>query len=563
MLWRLGTGEIGGKAMGLEFFRSRVGLDDWQARFAPHRLLFADTAVLRTDLFAEFVEERGLLETFDMEEDADVRERFLSERLTRRLRSALERYVEKKKFPIAVRSSARNEDALNHPFAGLYTTVLLPNNHEDPGVRLRQLESAVKLVYASTFMKNPKHYMRSHNLSIENERMAVILQELVGGAHGRHFFPHVAGVAQSLNFFPVSYLKPEHGIALLVMGLGKAAVDGKFAMRFSPAYPLVRPQFQQIGEIMRSRQRELFALDLEKNGIDIGSEDDTLELIPVRDVIDNDIIPYIASTYIPSERVIYQGVRKEGTVILTFDRLLSSELVPLPEILKWLLEKNEEWWNVPVDLEFAVNFQFHGSRATADFYPLQARPLVAHSTADEVDLPENVEPGRVVVRSGQAMGNGSLDGIRHIIYVPLQALDPAKSTKLASQVGMLSRRLMEQGHTFMLVGPGRWGTTNPYLGIPVAYAHIEGARVIVEVTWEELMVEPSQGTHFFLNIATGSVMYLSVDMTREGSVFNREWLDGQADAGGQSDVRLIELDAPLRVKVDGRKIEGLVYRDRD
>jgi len=561
MLWRLGTGEIGGKAMGLEFFRSKVSLDDWQARFAPHRLLFADTAVLRTDLFAEFVEERDLLETFDIEDDAEVRERFLAERITRRLRSALERYVDKRKFPIAVRSSARNEDALNHPFAGLYTTVLLPNNHEDPGVRFRQLESAVKLVYASTFMKNPKHYMRSHNLSIENERMAVILQELVGSVHGRYFFPHVAGVAQSMNFFPVSYLKPEHGIALLVMGLGKAAVDGKFAMRFSPAYPLVRPQFQQISEIMRSRQRELFALNMEKNDMELKGEDDTLELIPVGDVIDNDIIPYIASTYVPSERVVYPGIRKEGTVILTFDRLLNSELVPLPDILKWMLEKNREWWNVPVDLEFAVNFHFEGSRATADFYPLQARPLVAHSTADEVDLPEELGPERVVVRSMQSMGNGSLDGIRHIIYVPLQTLDPERSRKLASQVGLLSRRLHEHNHPFMLVGPGRWGTTNPYLGVPVAYAHIEGARVIVEVTWEELMVEPSQGTHFFLNIATGSVMYLSVDMTRRENVFNRQWLDGQNDAGGQEDVRLIELDAPLHVKVDGRKMEGLIYRD--
>ena len=278
-------------------------------------------------------------------------------------------------------------------------------------------------------------------------------------------------------------------------------------------------------------------------------------------MIDNDIIPYIASTYMPSERVVYPGVRKDGTVILTFDRILNSELVPLPAILQWLLDRNEEWWKVAVDLEFAVNFRFDGGRATADFYPLQARPLVAHTTADEVDLPEDLGPERVLVRSTQSMGNGSVENIRHIIYVPLQALDPEKSRNLAAQVGVLSRRLVERDQTFVLVGPGRWGTTNPYLGIPVAYAHIEGARVIVEVTWEELRVEPSQGTHFFLNIATGSVMYLSVDMTREESVLDRAWLESRPDAGGQPDVRLIELDAPLHVKVDGRKMEGLVYRD--
>jgi hypothetical protein len=560
MLWRLGSGEIGGKAMGLEFFRSRVSLDDWQARFAPHRLQFPDTAVLRTDLFAEFVEERGLLETFDIDDDEQVRERFLAEDLTPHLASALERYAARKTFPIAVRSSARNEDALNHPFAGLYTTVLLPNNHPNPRVRLRQLADAVRLVYASTFMKNPRHYMRSHNLSIENERMAVILQELVGNVYGSHFFPHLSGVAQSLNFFPVSYLKPDDGIALLVMGLGKAAVDGRFAMRFCPAYPLVRPQFQQPGEIMRSRQKELYALNLERNDIELRSETDTLDLLPVADVMDNDIIPYIASSYVPEERIVYPGVRKGGTVVLTFDRILQSELLPLPAMLAYLLEKNREWWNVAVDLEFSVNFRFEGPAAVGNLYPLQSRPLVVHASPDDVALPE-VAPERTIVRSKQAMGNGSLDEIRSIIYVPLQTLDPGRSRRIAGQVGELARRVLERNRRFMLVGPGRWGTTNPYLGIPVVYAHIEGARVIVEVTWEDLMVEPSQGTHFFLNIATGRVMYLSVDLTRPDAALNRGWLDAQPDAGGLPDVRLIELEAPVHVRVDGRTMEGIVYID--
>jgi hypothetical protein len=310
---------------------------------------------------------------------------------------------------------------------------------------------------------------------------------------------------------------------------------------------------------MRLRQKDLYALDMTRGEIGIKHESDTLAFIPVEDVMDDEILPYIASTYSPSEGVVYPGIRKGGTTVLTFDRLMQSELFPLPEALRWLLQKNEAWWKVPVDLEFAVDFDFGGSGAEACFYLLQARPLVVHSSTQEVGIPEGIDPSRVIVRASQTMGNGVIDTLGHIIYVPLQALDPGMSRSLADQVGALSSRLLERGKRYMLIGPGRWGSTNPYLGIPAVYSHIEGAGVIVEVTWDELKVEPSQGTHFFSNIVSGRIMVLFVNLAGGEAVLNRAWLDAQPDAGGQKDVRLIELPEPLHVVVDGRNMKGMVY----
>jgi len=564
-IWRIGPGDIGGKGGGVKYFYDKFlteeGKREWNEKFNPHILRIPDSSVLRTGLFKEFVEKRHLLDVIDIDDDEEVKRRFLEAEITGSLRDRLKAFLEKKTYPLAVRSSALNEDAQSHPFAGLFKTILLPNNHPDFKVRFRQLEQAVKIVYASTYMTNPKQYMATHGLSIENELMAVLIQEVVGFRHGRWFYPHLAGVAQSLNYFPVGYLKPQDGIVLLVMGLGKGAVDGNCVMRFSPSYPNIRPQMQQAKDALQSCQKEIYVLDMGKNDVEINDEMDTLAVIPLQEVADDEVIPFFASTYSISEGVFYPGLRKGGISILTFDSVANSEIFPFSEMIKWLLKRNENLWKVPIDLEFAVNLEFSPRGAKAIFYMLQVRPLVVQRYGSEVKIPDEMDTSKLMIRATVAMGNGVIGNTKYVVYIPMVKLEPARSRSIAQKIANISQKLREEGKGFILVVPGRLGSTNPYLGIPVAFSNIDGARAIVEVSGGDLRVEPSQGTHFFSNIVSGRIMYLFVDNENKSSFFNKEWFDQQLNAGGDEDVKLIETKEPLRIAVDGKTMKGIIYMD--
>lgn len=555
---KIGTGNIGGKARGLSFFNNYFPFEEINQKIAPHKILVPPTTVIATDEFDNFIEKNKLFECIDYEDDTKIKKRFLKAELRDWLKNELRKFLEHNVGPIAVRSSSLNEDAYNHPFAGLYLTLILPNIHPQIEVRQAQLERAIKLVYASTFFQNPKRYMRNYRLSIESEKMGIILQKLVGKERDGYFYPMVAGVTQSLNFFPISYLKTEDGISLIVLGLGKKAVEGGNAIRFSPKYPLVRPQFQTPKDILRSSQRDFIALDLNtKAKLNIMEDKDTLVNLGIEVAEKHGVLQFLASTWDPKDQVLYEGIFRNGYRILTFNKLLTEEIFPLPTVLRELLKFNEEGFSAPVDMEWALELEREDRYYKGYLYFLQVRPLPTRESKEEITI-EDIPKNRILIDSYSVLGHGILKGIKNIVYVKIETFKPGKTHEIAKEVAILNDRIFSKGEDYILIGPGRWGSTNPMLGIPVTYAQICNARVICELGIEDFKVEPSQGTHFFHNITSGRISYFAVNYTSKDYV-NYDWFKNQKDHGGLELVKHIIFEPGITVKVDGVQKRGVIY----
>ena len=559
---QIGRGSLGGKGQGIGFFLERSDPGKLLDLFAPHRITVPDTAVVATGFFDEFVDRAGLSGAIDLEDDREVAAAFLGAALPDVLMAELDAYLERVDGPIAVRSSALNEDALTHPFAGLFLTRFLPNVHADRRERLRRLSRAVRLVYASTYFQGPKAYTRNHGLSIENERMAVLLQPVVGRRHGDVFYPDVAGVAQSRNFFPVGYLGSEDGLAFAALGLGKAVVEGRSSMRFCPRYPLVRPQFHSIADILRNAQRDFMAVSLaeapegEPEVWGPGEDASGLVTLPIEAAEAHGTLDGLADTYVREEGIVVPGMLRPGLRVLTLDPLLREETFPLPSALRALVAENERGFGTPVDVEFALTF---GRDGTGDLTFLQVRPMAAADPDEAVATPD-VPDDRVLIRSTNAMGHGVIGGLRHLVWVDAEGLSADLGTAVSNEIAEVNRSLFAIGEAFVLVGPGRWGSANRDLGIPVTYAQISAARVIVEVAPPGRGIQPSQGTHFFRNVASGRVHYLAVDPERGDRLGDPGALGLRLVREGNH-VRHFEADAHggLVSVVDGLARSGVVY----
>ena len=475
----------------------------------------------------------------------------------RRLRECLEFYVKRVNVPLAVRSSGLLEDSHRQPLAGLYATYMLPNNHPDLEVRLNHLATAVKLVYASAYVERPRRYLEAIGHDLAEARMAVIVQEVAGRRYGRYFYPAISGVAQSHNYYPVFQMKPEDGVATIALGLGKQVVEGGDAVRFCPRYPQVLPQFRSPAEVMRVAQREFFALDLERGEADLlGGTDATLARLQLSQAEADGTLALAGSVVATDEDRIYDGVGRRGSRVVTFARILKHNVFPLCAILNELFEACRRDLGFAVEIEFAVDLDADPSREP-EFYFLQMRPLVALRERCDI-ASESIPPDKLLCRSQRVLGNGRIEGLRDILYVDPARFDRGRSAEVASVVAEINERLTRERRHYVLMGPGRWGSFDPWIGIPVAWHQISWARVIVEVPAKDLPMEPSQGTHFFHNMTSAGIGYFSLGESNEKEFVRWELLKALPGEEIALGVRHVRLTHPLSVRMDGQTQQGVI-----
>jgi hypothetical protein len=513
------------------------------------------TVAISTEGFDSFIGENRLGDFATREaDDRQIAAAFMAAPLPEWLTRRLALLLEHTPCPLAVRSSSLLEDAQFQPFAGIYRTVMLPNNHPDPAVRLARLAGAVKLVYASTYFESPKAFARSTSHRIEEEKMAVVIQHVTGQACGDYFFPALSGVVQSYNFYPIAHMKPEEGIAHIALGLGKIVVEGGTSLRFSPKYPQFMPQFSTVDDILKNAQRTFYALKLRDFPDDLSlGEDPTLARLAVDDFHESTCVQAVSSTYFPQEHRIRDGFQNGGVPVVTFAGVLKHRSLPLAEILADILETGRKGVGCAVEIEFAVN-PFAAPKPVFDL--LQIRPMaVARQKRDVQITPEEI--ARAFCYSTMALGNGMVGDIADVIFVDPESFDVARTIEIAAEVSRLNKQLAAQNRRYLLIGPGRWGSADRWLGIPVKWSDISGVRAMVETTAETLRADPSQGSHFFHNITSLDISYLTAGSGGEGFI-DWKWLKVQPPQTTTAHLRHLRLSKPLTIKIDGRNSSAVI-----
>jgi CheY-like chemotaxis protein len=552
---RLGAGSVGGKARGLAFADALLAGANLEDEFPQVQIEVPPFVVIGTSVFDDFVDRndlRGL--ALHHENDGLLFERFLGGALAPAVVEDLRYVLRRLTGPLAVRSSSLLEDSPYHPFAGIYHTHMIPNNHADEAVRLQHLLDAIRLVYASTFSTAARRYLASTAHRIEEEKMAVIIQPLVGSRHGDHYYPNFAGAARSYNYYPFAPARPEDGIALVALGLGKLVVDGGPALRFCPAYPLVLPQLWQGEDFLDQSQRHFYALDLSDPGRGPAvSDGQALVWLDLEVAEREGTLAPVASVWSDADQKFCDGLHGSGPRAVTFAHVLKSELFPLARILQRLLQIGQAGFNQPVEIEFAVDLDAHPPQLAI----LQLRassPAEAQAYILEVGT---FPDGEILCRSRRALGHGVIRSIRDIVYVPPERFDPLRTGRIAEELRAINAGLHAAGRAYLLIGPGRWGSSTPTLGIPVNWADICGARVIIEAVLDNYAVEPSQGSHFFHNLICFGVAYLTADGP---DAIDWGWLASRPAAAELEFVRHVRLERPIEVRINGRSSEGVVLK---
>jgi len=553
--YRVGGGSLGGKARGLAFVRRLISTHGLRSRFPGVCIAIPTTAVLGTDVFDFFLDANDLRAfAIDCQNDDELWRRFRDTPFPEEAERDLMAFLEKVRQPLAVRSSSLLEDSLHQPFTGVYDTLMVRNNAWSLAERVTQAEEAIKRVWASAFSQHTKAYFQATAFRLEEEKMAVMLQGIVGAAHGPRFYPDLSGVARSHNFYPSPPMTAEDGIAAVALGLGRAIVEGGACLRFCPRYPLHVPQLSSVAEALESTQRELWALRLSGNG-ELSLREESFGL----DAAEADgTLGRVGSTYSPENDAIYDGVSRPGTRLVTFAPILKQGLFPLPEILRVLLAAGQEGVGTPVEIEFAVNLDVPRGRPR-EFGFLQVRPLALARETEAIELGE-VDPGAVLCASRRVLGNGRIEGIRDLVVVDFQRFERAKSREAAMEIGRLNGRLLADGTPYVLIGVGRWGSRDPWLGIPVNWDQVAGAKVIVEAGLRDFKVTPSQGSHFFQNLTTFNVGYFTVNTEDGSGRVDWDWLDAQPTESAAANVRHLRLAEPLLIKMNGRRGEGVILK---
>jgi CheY-like chemotaxis protein len=556
---RIGTGSIGGKARGLAFMNHVINRYDVRDLYPGVNLHVPPTAVVATDVYDEFLDQDDLRErAIHAETDEDVVQAFLEAKLPPSVYDDLRYFLESIRYPLAVRSSSLLEDAQHQPFAGVYRTYMIQNNHSDLATRLDQLCDAIKLVYASTFYRSARSYLAATDNLIEEEKMAVIIQKVVGSQHEQVVYPNFAGVAHSTNHYPSVRLKPEDGVVQVSLGLGRVVVEGGQCLRFSPRQPEYLMQFATIDDTLRSSQTRFQAVDTSDPGrYPTPNEEDSVVWLDLADAERHGTLHAVGSTYSAENERIDDGIARPGPRVVTFAHVLKYDLFPLAEILCYLLEIGRRCLSSAVEMEFAVDL--HEGESFAEFGLLQIRPLMGDQNSP--DLEEDLlTGGDVVIATEVALGNGRYDNIHDIVFVPPELFDRGATEAIAQEVAQLNQTLRQEQRPYLLIGPGRWGSSDRWLGIPVDWSSISGAAVIVETDLEDFKVTPSQGSHFFQNLTSFQVGYLTVNQSSGGGVLDWDWLDSQSVATNTRYLRHIQMANPVSVLIDGRSSRGVVLR---
>ncbi len=555
---RLGSGSLGGKARGIGFLRYLLSRLEIRRDFPDIGIEIPPTLVICADKFTDFVDRHDLWD-FALDKNTrqeDIRRRFLELPVQNELIEDLRHYLRFVQAPLAVRSSSMMEDSRNFPLAGLYSTYMLRNNEEDLERRLEALLRAIKLVWASTFGSDPKAYFRQTAYRLKDERMAVVVQTLAGSNHGGDFYPTFSGVAQSHNFYPVSYMKPEDGVAQIALGLGKTVVEGGAIVRFCPKYPQVLPQFAKIRDYLYFTQKDFYALDMhpiQEAVENTPSQDDDLVRLPLERAERHGVLQHVASVYQSESEVLVDSFFYEGPRIVTFMKVLRDPRLRLGELLGRLLAHSQYAMRTPVEIEFAVDL--HGGNKPI-VYPLQLRPMASKSRWEKIRIEPELKK-RAVCYSNQTHGNGIVRNISDVVYVRPDAFDTAKTTEIAREIGEFNRKLVEARRPYLLVGFGRWGSTDPSMGIGVRWSQISGVKVLVEAGLEAFNVDPAQGTHFFQNVTSLNIGCLSVPYDSE-SFFHWDWLEERPPVEQTRYLKHVRLESPLDIRIDGREGEAVI-----
>ena len=553
---RIGEGSLGGKGRGLAFLDNIIKKHTEFNRFPGATVSIPRTVVLCTDFFDEFMDKNNLYQiALSDASDDEILQHFLKAQLPDSLIADFFTFFDAVKSPIAVRSSSLLEDSHYQPFAGIYSTYMIPYL-DDRYEMLRMLAAAIKGVYASVFYKDSKAYMTATSNVIDQEKMAVILQEVVGRQYGDRYYPTFSGVLRSLNYYPIGDEKAEEGIANLALGLGKYIVDGGQTLRVSPYHPHQVLQTSEMETALRETQTRFYALDMKNAATDFKADDGFNILnLRVKEADKDGSLNYIASTFDPYDQVIRDGIYEGGRKVISFCGVLQQGVFPLPELLQTAQKCGAEEMRRPVEIEFACNMN---ADRTGELYLLQIRPIVDSKQVLDEDL-QAISDEQCLLRSHNSLGHGICEDVTDVVYVKTdEDFTAANNPAIARDVEGVNRRFLDEGRGYVLVGPGRWGSSDPWLGIPVKWPHISAARVIVEAGLKNYRVDPSQGTHFFQNLTSFGVGYFTINTFNGDGIFRKDILDAMPAINETQYVRHVRFDHPLKIMMDGKKQEGVV-----
>ena len=553
---RIGEGSLGGKGRGLAFLDNIIKMHPEFNSLEGAKVQIPRTVVLCTDVFDQFMEQNNLYQiALSDASDDDILRHFLRAQLPDSLIADFFTFFEAVKSPIAIRSSSLLEDAHYQPFAGIYSTYMIPYL-DDKYAMLEMLACAIKGVYASVYYRDSKAYMTATSNVIDQEKMAVILQEVVGKQYDGRYYPNISGVLRSLNYYPIGDERAEDGIASLALGLGKYIVDGGQTLRVSPYHPHQVLQTSELETALRETQTRFYALDTRHVGNDFKVDDGFNILnLKVKEAERDNSLNFIASTYDPYDQVIRDGLYDGGRKVISFAGVLQQNVFPLPELLQMSMRYGAEAMRRPVEIEFACNLN---SDRTGSFYLLQIRPIVDQKQMLDEDLAA-IPDADCLLRSHNSLGHGVTEDVTDVVYVKTDdRFSAADNPTIAREIEKLNKEYLDRGTNYVLVGPGRWGSSDSWLGIPVKWPHISAARVIVEVALKNYRVDPSQGTHFFQNLTSFGVGYFTIDENRNDGCFHKATLDAMPAVKETEHVRVVRFEKGLRIMMDGKKGEGVV-----
>ncbi len=556
---KLGDGSLGGKGRGIAFLNAMLVTMDVNKDFENVDIRIPKTAIIGTNEYDWFLEHNNIMNSIAEKSDQGIADIFLEGTLSPQLNERLKILIEKTRYPLAVRSSGLLEDSQSQPFAGIYRTYMLPNNNEDNKVRLTHLQEAIKLVFASPFQENARCYIESIHFKIDEEKMAVVVQEIVGSTYDGYYFPQLSGVAQSYNYYPTFIMKHTDGIASIALGLGKSVVDGERAYRYCPKHPkvdMLRPT-----EIVENNQREFYALYMNDNTFDLSKGDDaTLERKRITNAYKDGIFQPFTSVWDYEHFSFLDGKFIKGPRVITFRNVIRFNQYPLSDIINRMLEIGEIGLGVPVEIEFAMKFQEDGrSLEKPIFYILQIRPLMITKEHTDIEL-SKLSHKELVLLTTKGMGNGMVQDVKDIIYLDPTKFESTNTLEMKDELEFLNKEMKKKDARYILIGPGRWGTNDRFLGVPARWGQIDQAVVIVEVGMQNLPIEPSQGSHFFHNLVAMNVGYFTIPYTSKQDFVDWAWLNRQKAEHELTFFRHVSSQKEFLIKMDGKKGVAVIYK---
>jgi len=554
-LSHIGSGSFGGKARGIAFLVDILSKYATEDMFPGLRITIPRSIVLSTDVFDSFIKHNDLSNLdFTHLSDERIASKFMDGSMPATVVGDLRSFIKNTRKPLIVRSSSLLEDSLLQPFAGIYASMLLSNESWETELRFKEVCNSIKYVFASTYFEKARTYIKSKQKNIDDEKMAVLLQEVVGNKHDAYFYPTISGVAKSYNYYPSGPCKPEDGIAYLALGLGKAIVDGGSSYCFCPKRPKA-PLFGTPKDFMKYSQNIFYALKLASMyTIANKNEDTTLEKLDIDIAKKHGVLDNVASTYFYRDDRIYPGLYDDGDLVVDFSPIIIDEVIPLAKALQLLLRVGELTLGYPVEIEFAIKFSKDKSEP-AELVILQIRSMIPPDKYKDVNI-VNVDISKVICYSENALGNGIITGIKDIVYIKSELFHMSNSTRAVNQIRKINTKLMDAGKTYILIGPGRWGSADSWLGIPVIWSDIAGVKVIVETPYSERPIDPSQGSHFFHDMISSQVGYIVTKKDR-GNI-DWKWLDNLKVIEETKDVKHVIISSEIEIHIDGKHGKAVI-----